>query len=84
MSDAERKWEREHPRWPGNTTVYRYLDSWASALEAARERALPSLLDPPIEPQALERAGAARRGRRVGAARGAPADDYRLASGERH
>lgn len=29
------KWEREHPRWPGNTTVYRYFDSWAAALEAA-------------------------------------------------
>ncbi len=35
MSETESKWEREHPRWPGNTTVYRYFDSWASALEAA-------------------------------------------------
>ena len=35
MSETESKWEREHPRWPGNTTVYRYYDSWASALEAA-------------------------------------------------
>lgn len=35
MSEAESKWEREHPRWPGNTTVNRYFDSWASALEAA-------------------------------------------------
>ncbi len=35
MGDAESKWEREHPRWPGNTTVYRYFDSWASALLAA-------------------------------------------------
>jgi hypothetical protein len=30
MSQAESKWEREHPRWPGNTTVYRYFDSWVS------------------------------------------------------
>jgi hypothetical protein len=35
MGNAESKWEREHPRWPGNTTVYRYYESWASALEAA-------------------------------------------------
>jgi Homing endonuclease associated repeat len=35
MNETESKWEREHPRWPGNTTVYRYFDSWASALEAA-------------------------------------------------
>jgi hypothetical protein len=35
MSDADSKWEREHPRWPGNTTVYRYFSSWPAALEAA-------------------------------------------------
>ncbi len=35
MSDAESKWEREHPRWPGNTTVYRYFHSWPAALHAA-------------------------------------------------
>ena len=35
MGPEESKWEREHPRWPGNTTVYRYFDSWAEALEAA-------------------------------------------------
>lgn len=29
------KWEREHPRWPGSTTVYRYFDAWADALVAA-------------------------------------------------
>jgi len=34
------KWEREHPRWPGNTTVYRYFDSWAAALESAGIRPL--------------------------------------------
>lgn len=32
---GETKWEREHPRWPGNTTVYRYFGSWSAALEAA-------------------------------------------------
>ncbi|HEX5762617.1 MAG TPA: hypothetical protein VFY04_05805 [Solirubrobacterales bacterium] len=31
----ESKWEREHPRWPGNTTVYLHFDSWPAALEAA-------------------------------------------------
>ncbi len=31
MSEAESKWEREHPRWPGNTTVYRYFDSLSRA-----------------------------------------------------
>ena len=35
IGPGESKWERENPRWPGNTTVYRYFDSWASALEAA-------------------------------------------------
>ena len=35
MGPEESKWEREHPRWPGNTTVYRYFDTWGSALEAA-------------------------------------------------
>jgi hypothetical protein len=35
IGPEESKWEREHPRWPGNTTVYRYFDSWAGALEAA-------------------------------------------------
>jgi hypothetical protein len=35
MGPEESMWEREHPRWPGNTTVYRYFDSWAAALEAA-------------------------------------------------
>lgn len=35
MNEAESKWEREHPRWPGNTTGYRYFASWTYALEAA-------------------------------------------------
>jgi hypothetical protein len=35
MGPTESKWGREHPRWPGNTTVYRYFDCWAAALEAA-------------------------------------------------
>jgi len=35
MGPEESRWEREHPRWPGNTTVYRYFASWAAALEAA-------------------------------------------------
>lgn len=29
------KWELEHPRWPGSTTVYRYFESWSEALEDA-------------------------------------------------
>ncbi|MHB2000936.1 MAG: homing endonuclease associated repeat-containing protein [Solirubrobacteraceae bacterium] len=35
IGPGECKWEREHPRWPGNTTVYRYFVSWGAALEAA-------------------------------------------------
>lgn len=35
IGSEESKWEREHPHWPGNTTVYRYYDSWPAALEAA-------------------------------------------------
>jgi hypothetical protein len=35
IGPEECKWEREHPRWPGNTTVYRYFGSWAAALESA-------------------------------------------------
>lgn len=35
IGEEETKWEREHPRWPGNTTVYRYFRSWPAALEAA-------------------------------------------------
>lgn len=35
IGPEDSKWEREHPRWPGYTTVYRYFDSWAGVLEAA-------------------------------------------------
>ncbi|HYP55661.1 MAG TPA: helix-turn-helix domain-containing protein [Solirubrobacterales bacterium] len=35
MGPEESKWEREHPRWPSNTTVYHYFESWPAALEAA-------------------------------------------------
>jgi deoxycytidylate deaminase len=35
IGPEDSKWELEHPRWPGNTTVYRYFGSWAAALEAA-------------------------------------------------
>lgn len=35
IGPGEHKWEREHPRWPGNTTVYRYYRSWYDALRAA-------------------------------------------------
>lgn len=35
IGPEDSKWELEHPRWPGNTTVYRYFGSWAEALEAA-------------------------------------------------
>ncbi|MTD47341.1 hypothetical protein GKE82_24350 [Conexibacter sp. W3-3-2] len=28
-------WEREHPRWPSSTTVYRFYDSWPEALAQA-------------------------------------------------
>jgi hypothetical protein len=35
IGPEDSKWEREHPRWPGNTTVYRYFESWSDALRAA-------------------------------------------------
>lgn len=35
-------WEREHPRWPSSTTVYRFFDSWPAALvEAGLSAAAP-------------------------------------------
>ncbi len=64
MSEAESKWEREHPRWPGNTTVYRYFRSWSAALEAAglqpfvrREHDLP-LTERVARAQTMSAAGA--------------------------
>ncbi len=58
MGPQECKWEREHPRWPGNSTVYRYFESWPAALEAAG--IVP--LWPPRPPGTVaERVAAARR-----------------------
>lgn len=64
MGEKESKWEREHPRWPGNTTVYRYFRSWADALEAADlqpfvryEHDLP-LAERVLRAQAMSAAGA--------------------------
>ncbi len=52
------KWEVEHPRWPGNTTVYRFFDSWAGALEAAGIKAIWPARPPGT---VAERVAAARR-----------------------
>lgn len=57
IGPGEHKWEREHPRWPGNTTVYRYYGSWFDALAAA---GLPPGRPPPDLPFA-ERVETARR-----------------------
>lgn len=54
----ECKWEREHPRWPGNTTVYRYFSSWPAALEAA---GIKPLWPPRPAGTVAERVAAARR-----------------------
>lgn len=63
MGPQECKWEREHPRWPGNTTVYRYFESWAAALEAAGVKPLyPRSPDGTL----AERIQAARRMRAAG------------------
>ncbi|HET7444260.1 MAG TPA: hypothetical protein VFJ57_06350 [Solirubrobacterales bacterium] len=58
MGPEECKWEREHPRWPGNTTVYRHFDSWPAALEAA---GIKPLWPPRPEGTLAERVAAARR-----------------------
>jgi hypothetical protein len=58
IGPGESRWEREHPRWPGNTTVYRYFDSWAVALEAAGIRPIWPARPPGT---VAERVGAARR-----------------------
>lgn len=63
IGPEESKWEREHPRWPGNTTVYRYLGSWPAALEAAGIR--PER-DPKPEGTLAERVEAAKRMRAAG------------------
>jgi hypothetical protein len=44
--DHERKWAREHPRWPSSMTVRTHFGSWGAALQAAgfppyRERWTP-------------------------------------------
>jgi len=33
--DRDRKWAREHPRWPSYMTVRTHFGSWAAALQAA-------------------------------------------------
>lgn len=54
------KWELEHPRWPGSTTVYRYFDSWAEAVEAAglTPRYAAKTMPLPERVQATQRLGA--------------------------
>ncbi|HWK29095.1 MAG TPA: helix-turn-helix domain-containing protein [Solirubrobacter sp.] len=34
-SDAQRRWMREHPRWPSSSCVARHFGSWSAALEQA-------------------------------------------------
>lgn len=71
MGPEESKWEREHPRWPGNTTVYRYFDSWAKALETAGIKPIR-----PAKPEGTlaERVEAARRMHAAGESNRAIAD----------
>ncbi len=71
IGPEESKWEREHPRWPGNTTVYRYFGSWGAALEAA---GIKPLWPPGPEGTVAERVAAARRLEREGLGTGAIAD----------
>jgi hypothetical protein len=63
IGPEDSKWEREHPRWPGNTTVYRHFDSWAAALEAAGIRPIWPARPPGT---VAERVAAARRLERDG------------------
>jgi hypothetical protein len=71
IGPEESRWEREHPRWPGNTTVYRHFDSWAGALEAA---GIKPLHPPRVEGAVAERVAAARRLERDGLGARAIAD----------
>jgi hypothetical protein len=34
-SDGQRRWMREHPRWPSSSCVARHFGSWSAALEQA-------------------------------------------------
>jgi hypothetical protein len=54
---AQRKWMREHPRWPSSSCVARHFGTWSAALEAA---ALPARAQR-FEDSVAERVAAARR-----------------------
>jgi hypothetical protein len=71
IGPEESRWEREHPRWPGNTTVYRYFESWPAALEAA---GVEPLHPPRPEGTVADRVAAARRLERDGMSARAIAD----------
>ena len=53
----QRKWMREHPRWPSGSCVRAHLGSWSAALEAAGLPTRRMTFDDPI----AERVAAARR-----------------------
>jgi hypothetical protein len=54
---AQRKWMREHPRWPSGSCVRAHFGSWSAALEAAGLPARRLTFDDPV----AERVGAAQR-----------------------
>jgi len=53
----QRKWMREHPRWPSGSCVRAHFGSWSAALEAAGLPAWRLTFDDPV----AERVAAARR-----------------------
>jgi hypothetical protein len=53
----QRKWMREHPRWPSSSCVCRHFGSWSAALEAAGLPARRLVFDSPV----AERVDAAHR-----------------------
>jgi hypothetical protein len=59
---AQRKWMREHPRWPSSSCVTSHFGSWSAALEAA---GLPAR-SLTFESSVAERVEAARRMARAG------------------
>jgi len=52
-TDAMRRWQAEHPRWPSRTTVLRHFGAWSEALEDAGLPVRRLRFDVPLEERVL-------------------------------